>query len=405
MTFYHAKLASLVFIASFWCATALATPWEFGEPVTVSDSQPGVFHHLEAAGRQSIAVSAGTVAVAWEDNHDGTPRTYSAMRAANKNEFVQQRLSGEQEAYAPVVAALPQGGFVFGWEEGGHVWVRTGKAEGFGAAVKLSRSEAAQITLGAGELGVFAAWSERSGNHMAIRCARLIPGSTLAAEPAQAVTTSEKGDQIYPALVVLKSAVVLAWEDRRDGRSVIFHTRSQDGMKFSSAQILNELPKRRVQTGQTFGRGSGATRVVLARLDAEHVAAAWLDKRDFLGGYDVYAAQSEAGGGRFRSNELVQDEFGNNIGQWHATIGAQPGLLAVAWDDDRDGSSSIWLSWREASGWSENLAVPGATTPGIHASPAMVMSAGGDLYMAWIERQHTNAPTRLRLIEAKRVIR
>lgn len=404
MTFYHARHASLVILASLWGATAIAAPWEFGEPVTVSASQPGVFHHLEAAGRQSIAVSAGTVAVVWEDNHDGTPRAYSAMRAANKNEFVQLRLSGTQEAYAPVVAALPQGGFVFAWEEDGHVWVRTGKTDGLGAALKLSQSEAAQITLGAGELGVFAAWAERSGKHMAIRCARLIPGSTLAAEPAYAVTAPQKDDQIYPALVVLRSAAVLAWEDRRDGRSVIFHTRTQDGKRFSSAQILNELRKRRAPTSQPFGRGSGATRVVLARLDAEHVAAAWLDKRNFLGGYDVYAAQSESGGGRFRQNELVQDEFGNNIGQWHATIAAQPGLLAVAWDDDRDGSSSIWLSWREASGWSENLAVSGAAGIGIHASPAMVMGEGGDLYLVWIEQQHTNAPTQLRFSEARRVI-
>jgi len=382
---------------------ALASPWEFGEPVTVSAAQPGVFHHLEAAGRQNIVVSAGTVAIVWEDNRDGTPRAYAALHSANKNEFTEQRLSGGQEAYEPVVAALPQGGFVFGWEEGGHVWVRAGKSDGLGAALKLSRSEAAQITLGAGELGVFAAWSERSGKHMAIRCARLIPGATLAAEPALVVTTQQKDDQIYPALTVLKSAAVLAWEDRRDGRSVIFHTRTQDGKSFSNAHILNELRKRRTQTSLTFGRGSGAARVVLARLDAEHVAATWLDKRDFLGGYDVYAAQSVSGGGRFRRNELVQDEFGNNIGQWHATIAAQSGLLAVAWDDDRDGSSIIWLSWRDASGWSEDLAVSGASGTGIHTSPAMVMGEGGDLYLVWIEKLNADAPTRLRYIRGKRV--
>ena len=83
----------------------MATPWEFGEPVTVSASRPGVFHHLEAAGRQSIALSAGTVAIVWEDNHDGAARAYAALRAANKNEFVQRRLSEKQAAYEPVVTA------------------------------------------------------------------------------------------------------------------------------------------------------------------------------------------------------------------------------------------------------------------------------------------------------------
>jgi len=380
--------------------SALAAPWYFSEPVTVSASQPGTFHHLEAAGRQSIAVSAGTVAIVWEDNRDGTPRAYAAFRAAGKSEFVLQRLSGMQEAYEPVVAALPQGGFVFGWEEGDHVWARTGGPTGLGPALKLSGAEAAQITLGAGELGVFAAWAERSGKHMAIRLTRLKPGATLDAEPAMAVTAPQTDDQIYPALVVLKSAVVLAWEDRRDGHTVILHTRTRDGKRFSSAQTLNEQRERR---SQTFGRGTGAARVALVRLDAEHAAAVWLDKRDFEGGYDVYAAQSEPGGGHFRRNEMVQDEFGNNIGQWHAAIAAQSGLLVIAWDDDRDGSPDIWLSWREAFGWSENIAVPGAAGAGIDTSPAMVVDEGGHLHLVWIEQQNALAPTCLRYIEGRRM--
>lgn len=399
MTFYPARRASLGFFAWLWSASALAAPWEFGEPVTVAASRPGVFHHLEAAGRQSIAVSAGAVAIVWEDNRDGTPRAYAALRAAGKSDFVPQRLSGMHEAYEPVVVALPQGGFVFGWEEGGYVWVRSGGSAGLAPALRLGGAEAAQITLGAGEPGVFAAWAERSGKHMAIRFTRLKPGATLAADPALAVTAPQADDQIYPALAVLKSAVVLAWEDRRDGHTVILHARTQDGKKFSNAQTLNEQRERR---SQTFGRGTGAARVALVRLDAEHAAAAWLDKRDFEGGYDVYAAQSEPGGGRFRRNELVQDEFGNNIGQWHAAIAAQPGLLVVAWDDDRDGAPDIWLSWREASGWSENIAVPGAAGAAIDASPAMVVDEGGRLHLAWIEQQNADAPTRLRYIAGRR---
>ncbi|HJW82364.1 MAG TPA: hypothetical protein VJ396_08985 [Acidiferrobacterales bacterium] len=399
MTFYHARCASLGLGAWLWSAAALAVPWEFAEPVTVSASRPGVFHHLEAPGRQSIAVSSGTVAVVWEDNRDGTPRAYVALRAAGKSDFVLQRLSGVQEAYEPVVSALPQGGFVFGWEEGGHVWVRTGGPTGLGPVLKLSGAEAAQVALGAGEPGMFAAWAERSGQRMAIRFARLKPGATLAAEPALAVTAPQTDDQIYPALVVLKSAVVLAWEDRRDGHTVILHARTRDGKRFSSAQTLNEQRERR---SQTFGRGTGAARVALARLDADHASAVWLDKRDFEGGYDVYAALSEPGATRFQRNERVQDEFGNNIGQWHATIAAQPGLLAVAWDDDRDGTPDIWLSWRAASGWSENIAVPGAGGAGIDASPAVALDAAGHLHLVWIEQQTADAPTRLRYVEGRR---
>jgi hypothetical protein len=380
----------------------LAAPWEFGKPVTVSAAQPGVFHHLEAAGRQSIAVSAGAIAMVWEDNRDGTPRAYAALRAAGKNEFVLQRLSGRHEAYAPAVVALPQGGFAFGWEEGGHVWVRTGGAAGLASALRLSAAEAGQITLGAGEPGAFAAWSERSGKHTAIRFARLLPGATLAAGPAMSVTAPQTEDQLYPALVVLKSAAVLAWEDRRDGHTVILHAHTIDGKKFSRAQILNEQGQRR---SQTFGRGTGAARVALARLDAERAAAVWLDKRDFEGGYDVYAALSAPGALHFQRNEKVQDEFGNNIGQWHAAIAAQPGLLAIAWDDDRDGSPDIWLSWRAPSGWSENLAVPGAAGSGSETGPSIALDETGDLHLAWIEQSAMNTATSLRYLKGRRLER
>lgn len=395
----RANIASIALAGLLWSAAGNAAPWEFSEPLTVEPAAKGVFHHLEAAGRQSIAVSDGTVAVVWEDNRDGTPRAYVAFRAPGKREFLTQRLSGTFEAYAPVVAAVPQGGFVFGWEEGGHVWARNGGPAGLGPALKLSGAEASQVALGAGELGVFAAWAERSGKHMAIRFTCLKPGAMLDAESAMAVTAPQADDQIYPALVVLKSAVVLAWEDRRDGHTVILHARTRDGKRFSNAQILNEQRERR---SQNFGRGTGAARVALARLDAERASAVWLDKRDFEGGYDVYAALSEPGAMRFQRNERVQDEFGNNIGQWHAAIAAQPGLLAVAWDDDRDGSPDIWLSWREASGWSENIAVPGAAGVGIDTSPAMVVDEGGRLHLVWIEQQSAVAPTRLRYIEGRR---
>jgi hypothetical protein len=400
MNFLRAYLASAVLTGLLWSAAgSAAAPWKLSEPLTVAPAAQGVFHHLEAAGRQSIAVSADTVAVVWEDNRDGTPRTYVAFRAPDKREFLTQRLSGTFEAYAPVVAALPQGGFVFGWEEDGHVWVRSGGPAGLGPALKLSDAEAAQVALGAGELGVFAAWSERSGRHTAIRCRRLSPGVALEAGPAQAVTAAPTEDQLYPALAVLKAVVVLAWEDRRDGHTVIKYARTQNGKTFSSPQTLNE---QRAHRSQTYGRGTGAARVALARLDSERVAAVWLDKRDFESGYDVYAAMSEPGGGRFQRNEMVQDEFGNNIGQWHAALAAQAGLLAVVWDDDRDGTPDIWLSWREASGWSANIAVPGASGAGIDTSPAIALDVAGHLHLVWIEQQTADAPTRLRYMTGRR---
>lgn len=405
MISWRAKGISVAAAGLFWAGGAIAAPWEFSAALTVAPPGKGVFHHLEAAGRRSIAVSSGTVAIAWEDNRDGTPRSYVAFRFPGLEGFAEQRLSGAQAAYEPVVTALGGGQFLFGWEEDGAVWVRTGGADGLGAPLRLSHAEASQITLAAGDEGVFAAWAERAGEHAAIRLARLNPGP-MGAMPSLVnsaiVTGLPAQDQLYPALAVLKSVVVVAWEDRRAGHTVLLYSRSRDGRKFSAPQILNEQPPRR---SQVFGRGTGVARVALTCLDAERAAAMWLDKREFQGGYDVYAALSDRGAAHFGRNEKVQDEFGDNIGQWHATIAAQPdSLLAAAWDDDRDGNPDIWLSWRTANGWSGDLGVPGAAGSGPDTSPAITMDRDGNLYLVWVAQAEANGPTQLRYLEGKRIM-
>jgi hypothetical protein len=398
---WRTKCISGVAASLFWVAAAAAAPWEFGAPVTVAAPKKGVFHHLESAGRRSIAVSSGTVAIAWEDNRDGIPRAYVAFRFPGLQGLVEQRLSGTHAAYEPAVTALPGGQFLFGWEEEGAVWVRTGGPDGLGVSLRLSHFEASQITLAAGEAGVFAAWAERTGEHTAIQLARLHPDRVGAMPTIAVVAGPSTQDQLYPALAVLKSVVVVAWEDRRAGHTVLLYSRTPDGQKFSAPQILNDQRRR----SQVFGRGTGAARVALARLDDERAAAVWLDKREFEGGYDVYAAVSDPGGAHFGHNEKVQDDFGNNIGQWHATIAAHPGVpLAVAWDDDRDGNPDIWLSWRTANGWSGDLAVPGGAGPGPETSPAITLDEDGNLFLVWVAQQDPDHPTQLRYLEGKRIM-
>jgi hypothetical protein len=100
-----------------------------------------------------------------------------------------------------------------------------------------------------------------------------------------------------------------------------------------------------------------------------------------------------------RRNELVQGESGNNIGQWHAAIAAQSGSLTVAWDDDRDGSSDSWISWRPLVGVRISP-FPGRSGPALRS--AMVLDAGGNLHRVWIEQQCADAATGLCYSEGRR---
>jgi len=386
-----------------WALVAAAQPWTFEAPlpVTKPETTP-VFHHLESAGRRNIAVSNGAVGVVWEDNRTGVPAVYAAFKPRGPKGFTSEyRVSGADEAYEPAIAPLADNGFIVAWEEGGQAWVRRVDIRGLGAAVQVSAVGAGQVTLGAFRGVTYVAWAEQEGRFHRVRVARLhATESGLQAEPGRAADVAPlQDDQLYPALAVTRDGVVVAWEDRRFGHTRLFYSHAAAGEPFAPYRQLNELSGRRAP----FGRGSGVARVALATMGGDGIAAAWSDKRDFLSGYDVYAAFSTDGGRTFGRNQKVQDEFGNAITQWHPSIAAhESGTAVVAWDDDRDNTSDIWLSWRTSDGWSDDQAVAGASGPGAQTHPTITLDAEGNLHLAWVERDGADGPTRIRYILGRR---
>ncbi len=391
-------------LALFCPLTAFAAPWTFSPPVDLTPlPAKGVYHHLEAAGRKSIAVGEGAVAVAWEDNRDGVSRCYLAVKPARAARFnAAMRVSGPHEGFEPSVAVLGKGRYAVGWEEDGAAWLRVEDGGRLSPPLRLGGEEAGQVNVAyeAGT-GLYAAWTERAGRFRQAWVARIsVDGDRLAVEGAKPVeAATPRDEQLYPSLAVTaKGGVTVAWEDRREGHTrILYAYRDKDG-GFAKPQALNEI-----QRGQAaalgLGRGSGAMRVALAAEGENGVAAVWSDKRDFLSGYDVYAAFSRDGGRGFGKNQQVQDSFGDNIAQWHPAIAAnRSGRVAVAWDDDRDGSSDIWLAWAEGEGWSENLALPGASGPGAQSDPVLALDEEGNLHVAWVEKAGDGAPTRIRYL-------
>ena len=387
------------------CSATVAAPWVFDPPILVShDPAEHAFFHLESAGRKSIAVSGGWVAVTWEDNRDGVSRCYVAVKAPGKNVFgAEIRVSGEHEAFEPAIVGLGQGRFTVAWEEAGQIQARMLAADGLGKSITLAPAEAAQVSLGYAQAGgLFAVWSEKGKAFWRVRAARLLPtvSGALKAGRASVIEPGKiEGDQSYPSVAVVDAKkLVVAWEDRRAGHTRILSSVSQDGgARFAAPQPVNDAIWRGQMGG--FGRGTGVMRVVLSNYGPDGVAAVWADKRDFLAGYDVYAAFASGPAYKFGANEKAQDDFGNEIAQWHPAIGAnRQGTVAVVWDDDRDGTPDIWLAWRSASGWSDNLAVPGASGPGVQSDPAIVLDDANNLYLAWVEKADLNSPSRIRYV-------
>ncbi len=364
-----------------------------------------IFHHLGNSGRNAIAVSARQVALVWEDNRDGEVRCYLGRRYYKESVFNEMRISGDDACYEPAVTATGDGHFAVGWEERGAVWIRLAGETGLGPPLRLSAKRAGQIVITTTPEGdLVAAWSKRESNHARIWVARLEKEGLLGlrvvkSRPAENAPIT--GGQAFPDLVALNGGrFILAWEDRRKGHTAILATAGIHSLDFAAPQQINES----FWGGHAidYGRGTGAMRVSLASADGEQAIAVWADKRNFRSGYDVFAAVRPAGSADFGANEKVQDGFADLVAQWHpeisaGRIGSRP-LVAAVWDDDREGTPDIWLSWRIEEQWSDDLEVPGASGRGVQVEPAIALDASGRMHLAWVEKEHIDGPSRIRYL-------
>ena len=411
-------MKQLALLASLWVGQAMAG-WQFAPPIDVLEARPGVFPHLDAANRQGLAESGGWVAAAWEDNRSGTSQCYVRFKGPADASFGHELRLSAKPCIEPVIVGLDAARFAAGWEEGGAVrvaLVQPGKA---GEPRALSQSEASQISLAFdphGGLG--AAWMEKRGEHLQLRVGKLDPAASeirlVSAATVEAQAPVE--DQAYPSAAVnADGSVAVVWEDRRYKHTVMLVAHSQDGEHFSAPYRLIEV-NRGASLGPAakLGAGMGAMRPTLARCgDGSEaapgkaaatgacLAAAWLEKRDFLSGYDVYAGFSLDGGASFGPNLKVQDSFGDSIAQWHAAVAAnRQGRVVAVWDDDRDGTSDIWLANWTGKAYSDNLAVPGASGPGAQTDPMIHLDDAGRLHLIWLDQADQDAATRIRYLAA-----
>ncbi len=359
--------------------------WRFEAALDVAGPVKA-FHHLSASGRKSLAVSGQHIALTWEDDHTGTPHCYLALKGPKDPAFVTREL-GDGECYDPAITALDAGRFAVIWEDTHGVKAARVDVSGIGPALRLAESGGHGSLASHPASGLWAAWSQPDGRWRRIRLARidLDPAAPrlLATQPADPQPATD--DQTYPILTKNAVELTLAWEDRRPGHTVIYGSRLDAGAWHAPFRI-SQNPTGKAQ-GTDLGRGTGAMRPSLAAYGDNNMAAVWLDKRDFLSGYDVYASLSTDGGKTYDKNQKAQDSFGDTYAQWHASAaGNRKGDLVIAWDDDRDGTSDIWMTRLTPDGFSENVAPAVAAGPGNQADPVIAMDEAGNLHLAWIDR-------------------
>lgn len=394
-----------VFLLLFLPIATYAQQWSFSPSVDVSTgANDKTYHHLESAGRRNIAVSADVVAVVWEDDRSGTPAIYLALKNKNKADFsVELKMSATGEAYEPGIVALTDRRFALSWEEDGQVFVRVVNAKQLTApklskVLKLPVNQAMQSGMTANKELLFVTLTERAGRYNRIRLLQLKLNSQQNLTLLQNCLVDPhpvKEDQLYPTAVIVAQRMIIAWEDRRMGHTIIMGSQSQpdDFCQFSTPQRISTQLGRR---NALYGKGHGVSRVALGQYGKTGLFAAWADKRNFLEGYDIYAAEYIEPG-LWGQNQPVQDEFGGSARQWHATVaGHQRGYRVVAWSDERESNSDVFFSWFEDGQWSDDMPIDEASGTGEQSHPSITFDAEGNIHLAWIERRQVGGTTRLK---------
>ena len=398
------KSGWLLLMLFCWPLMSVAAEWQFSVPVSITKAVgQRIFHHLEAAGRRSIADSGNTIAVAWEDNRDGTPGVYLARKKSYERDFYTEvKISGKGESFDPVIVGLEESRFMLAWEEDGQVLLRIVGQDGSGAVEKLSVA-GSQPSISRYGRDIVVVWSERAGRYGQIQLAQIAVGDaeTFTIKQSCAVdVAAAQNEQLYPAVTAIGEELLVSWEDRRLGHTIIMAAQGKPCDLTPPQRISAAIEQR----SAIYGKGHGVSRVALARFGADRVLATWADKRDFREGYDIYAAVFQPGDG-FGPNMRVQDDFGGVARQWHPTAaGHSNGSLLVVWTDEREGNSDIMMSVFADGEWGEDIPVPGASGAGEQAHPSIIFDDQGQLHIIWIERDERNGPTRLKYMMGKSTI-
>jgi hypothetical protein len=265
-----------------------------------------------------------------------------------------------------------------------------------GTAIKIGDVKSKQISVATSDTGkidagkiavgkIAAVWSQGQKQKFYIYNADLkVDDYTIQASTPRLVDTSEDKDmQLYPVIEFSRQGRVAVWEDRRQGATRIFTAFAPDNQPFQPYRLLNEFSP---PPNPKLGKGTGAMRPALAGDGQQLIVAAWMDKRNWRSGYDVYAAVSINGGKDFGKNEQAQDMFGGNIPQWHASVAVreQDGVAAVAWDDTRNENPDVFCSLRIKGVWSEDYELPGANGPESQTHPAIRFDKMGVLHAVWL---------------------
>lgn len=188
------------------------------------------------------------------------------------------------------------------------------------------------------------------------------------------------------AIIAVGSTLYSAWEDRRDGRGQIYVSKSTDrGMTWSPGVLVS---------GSAYVSASQQAPSIAVGPDGA-VYVAWQENKSGGLNVNVYLARSDNGGLTFGPAVRI-DDTGITFSWQESPIVAVniKGVVVVVWKDDRGGSPRVYAARSANKGdtFSANFRIDdGVGTNVATGSPSLAVDDVGRFYIAWNDNRDMNS--------------
>jgi hypothetical protein len=221
------------------------------------------------------------------------------------------------------------------------------------------RSEEPVLVWTGSELAI--AWREARSGANEIYFARF--GADGARLGNEVPVTATGLDSSQPSLVWTGTAYGLAWRDARDGNNEIYFTRIDAAGSLGAALRIT-------------ADAAASDRPSIAWTGSEF-AIAFRDARD--GNNEIYLARVDAAGAEIGTEQRLTNDAANSDRAALVWTGSE---LGVAWRDERDGNSEIYMQRMTATGAPLQPAMRLTVDPATSDRPSLVWT-GSEYGVAW----------------------
>lgn len=377
----------------YLCALCAAFPvlsaadWDFAEPRVIAEvSGQDQWLQLQSSGRKNIAATPDRVGMVYERYDREKAEVYLATAAldALPERFAVTTVDDSDRPHDPVIRAEGDR-FVIGWLDKQGAWLRVEQGGTLSEPLRVRDGAPAEFTLATAGTRVHCVWTERAGDRwrlMARTATFGADGKAVLSDTVAVAPLDEQNRQRRPAAAVVDGRVVVAWQDRSTGTSVLYAAVAQDGLAFGKAVAVNET----IVKSADWGKGSSAIDGTFATSADGKLVLAWLDKRGSRSGYKVYASVNRSlKDNDWKVNQKVQDEFGDFTPQWNIALSdSATDRIVAAWSDSREETPDIWIADYQGGLWDEDQLVDPAGTENSETDPSLAIDAGGRLHLIWL---------------------